>query len=1085
MNTNDAEGFAQRLYARVPGNYRVYDAERGQPLLALLRVVGEQASNVRQDLDALWDNFFIETCDDWAVPYIGRLVGTNLLPQPVDPRSNRLDVANTVPWRRSKGTLQTLAGVAAAISGWNPEVAEFFQNLGWSQNMNHLRLDRPLNPDLRNPYQLSLLGRAADRLAHAADFKSFRGLDQPRVLRHSVSIGDGAWSTPGRYQIKNLGVFVRRLQTFPIRGATPACVAPGEIVSRIPPGFTFNPLFRDTPLFLSATGTPITRAEFAREPWESFASDVAVRQFGVLLASEIPPEPNLTSSSVAFTFGSAGSGLGLHPTAGMRLLEPRRFELGSAHFLISAVWQQGAGISTTLGILSTLFAASDLDGSVASPVLAEQAFQPIATATGTGELLIIVETGGPGTAWPGPPLPASPAARFPGAILSIRAARTGALHGTDGLYVYLPATFLVPRKSESYYVADDGSTFTTLDFGSTSLARSSEGQIYPSRIVNPSTAPAKSFTVLNRRQGLRLPDPTRFGGLGVLYEAALSSPDNPLAAILGAIATVDQPSPTGTWPHFTYGPSNSALAGQTPGQGFLSVLVRPLSGNFIPASELVVLNRSGQSLLVYLPEVSPVQPNTAVRFLVADDGSTYFPPADNTVLQQGSYDGLSLARAAQGQVLPIPAIWPLRQRIPAAINLCRWERTSTLALGELGIDPELGRFAFPDQDPAIGQGGLSVDYVEAFSNQVGALGFYQPTAPISRANRVVSRSGDAASPLAMTDAPVHSTLREAVAAAQEGDVIEIVDSATYAADAWIEIPPVQNLTIRASGQRPCLTFYSGPNLPAMASLVVASPMTKLTLAGLLVSGGPILIQSPVQQLSFAACTFDPLAGGQGSVIASGIPAQPGRAATGSSCLLTSSITGGLQLGPGVTQLTAADCIIDQRNGYAIAGVSPLLSPPVSGAVPLGLPEPAAAGVQLERVTVFGLILCQVLNASDSLLNDIALVQDQQSGCFRFTRFELGSILPRRYQCIPSESQANAGTGSARCFAPVFNSRKFGRPDYAQLATTFQNEILTASEAGAEVGAFSGTLNTIRLNNLRTKLGEFMPVGLTAVVVAET
>ena len=41
MKRNDAEGFAQRLYARVPGHYRGYDAERGQPLLALLRIVGE------------------------------------------------------------------------------------------------------------------------------------------------------------------------------------------------------------------------------------------------------------------------------------------------------------------------------------------------------------------------------------------------------------------------------------------------------------------------------------------------------------------------------------------------------------------------------------------------------------------------------------------------------------------------------------------------------------------------------------------------------------------------------------------------------------------------------------------------------------------------------------------------------------------------------------------------------------------------------------------------------------------------------------------------------------------------------------
>jgi hypothetical protein len=1098
MNGPDAEEFAQRLYARIPANYRAYDAQRGQPLLALLRVVGEQVANVRQDLDTLWDNFFIETCDDWVVPYLGALVGTNLLPQPVDQRSNRLDVANTVPWRRSKGTLQTLAAVSQAISGWSADVAEFFQVLGWSQNMNHVRLDRPLNPDLRDPYPLSLLGRATDPLAHAADFKSARALDQPRVVRHSVGIGEAAWSTPGRYQIKNLGVFVRRLQTFPISGATPASVIPGAAPPAMPTGLTFNPLFRDMPLFLSETRTPVTRADFSRAPWLSFGSDIAVRQFGVLLASEIPPEPELTSGSAAFTFGGAGSGLSLHPTAGMRLLEPRSFELGAAHFLIAALWRQSGGLSRTLGMLSTLYAASAVNRPLASPLSAERAFWPINTATGSGQLLITIQTGRSGTGWPGPNLPASAAARFPGAILAIRAARKGALHVADGLYVYLPPAFVVPGKPLSYYVADDGSTFATPDFSSTSLTRSSEGQIYPGRISNPTTAAADSFTVLNRTSGgLYLPDPARFGGLGVLYEAGLfpPSPVNPLVAILGAIATVDQPSsrypflhlPAGTWPAFTYGPSNTAILGQNQEQGFLSVLAQPLSGNFIPAIELVVVNRSGQSLLVYLPEVSQVKPGTAVRFLVAQDGSTYFPPADITALQRGSYEGLSLARAAQGQVLPIPAIWPLQQRLPVAVNLCRWERSSALELGELAIDPELGRFAFPDQDPAVAQGALSVDYVEAFSDQIGALGFYQPSAPISPATRLVSRSGDADSPLTavLAGAPIHSTLAEAIAAAKEGDVIEIVDSATYADNTWIEIRSVQNLTIRASGQRPCLAFYSGPNLPAVASFVVRRPMATLALAGLLISGGPALIHSSVQQLSFAACTFDPLTAATASLFVTGNLTGAQQTTNGSNCLLTRCITGGLQLGPGVAQLTAADSIIDQQNGYAIAGNSELPSPLLQASFPFGIAVPSAAGIQLERATVLGLVFCEVLSASDSLLNDVALVEDQQSGCIRFTRFEFASVLPRRYQCVPSESQAKAGSNSGRLSAPAFNSLRYGRPDYAQLAAACPREILTASEAGAEVGAFSGTLNTIRLNNLRTKLGEFMPVGLSAVVVAET
>jgi len=95
------------------------------------------------------------------------------------------------------------------------------------------------------------------------------------------------------------------------------------------------------------------------------------------------------------------------------------------------------------------------------------------------------------------------------------------------------------------------------------------------------------------------------------------------------------------------------------------------------------------------------------------------------------------------------------------------------------------------------------------------------------------------------------------------------------------------------------------------------------------------------------------------------------------------------------------------------------------------------------------------------------------------------MLPRRYQCVPSDEQATTCLPPGRCFAPVFNSLRFGRPDYAQLAAACPAEILTASEAGAEVGAFASVLNTIRLSNLKAKLQEFMPIGLSAVIIGET
>src|SRR5262249_8775117 len=153
---------------------------------------------------------------------------------------------------------------------------------------------------------------------------------------------------------------------------------------------------------------------------------------------------------------------------------------------------------------------------------------------------------------------------------------------------------------------------------------------------------------------------------------------------------------------FTYAPSNAAIQGTNPSQGILSILVRPLAGDFVPACELVVANRAGRALLVYLPEQSGVTAS-GIRVLVAADGSTWFAPTDallqQTVLSRQAFDGLQPARASLGQSLPVPGVWPMQQRVPVAANLCRAERTSLLNLGEVGIDPQLGRFALPAADP--------------------------------------------------------------------------------------------------------------------------------------------------------------------------------------------------------------------------------------------------------------------------------------------------------------------------------------------------------------------------------------------------
>jgi hypothetical protein len=339
---------------------------------------------------------------------------------------------------------------------------------------------------------------------------------------------------------------------------------------------------------------------------------------------------------------------------------------------------------------------------------------------------------------------------------------------------------------------------------------------------------------------------------------------------------------------------------------------------------------------------------------------------------------------------------------------------------------------------------------------------------------------------------LHSSLASALAVATDNDVIEIVDSTTYLTPAEIvfQNPVVKKLTIRAAaGQRPCLSFYTAAGLSTTSSLRIRSPLDSLELSGLLFSGGPVELESNVKQFNLLGCTLDPRSATTGWSLRASDTDLNHQAVY----LVCRSITGGLRIGAGIDRLIVADSIVDQQGSVAIGELPFVVSPPpnlIAGSIlspPPALPStPTTSNVlQLERVTVLGRIECDVLQASECLLNDLAVVDDQQSGCIRFSRWERGSILPRRFQCVPSEAQARDCPPNRRCLPAQFNSLRFGRPDYAQLGAMRQPEILSASEAGAEVGAFASELNQIRLANLQVKLREFMPVSLTAVVVAET
>lgn len=234
-----------RLYELLPVVHRARDAEYGYPLRALLRVINEQVDVVEDDIAKLYENWFIETCDDWVVPYIGDLIGYRPVQEAGDPAQQadpaedrnrnrilvpRREVANTLGFRRRKGTLALLEQLANDVAGWPARAVEFYALLNWTQHINHLRLARARSADLRQGKDLDLVGGPFDPLAHSVDVR--------RIVSHRRI---------GHYDIPSVGVFVWRLKVYSVTHAPAYCLE-----SAGPQCFTFSVLGHDQPLYTKA-----------------------------------------------------------------------------------------------------------------------------------------------------------------------------------------------------------------------------------------------------------------------------------------------------------------------------------------------------------------------------------------------------------------------------------------------------------------------------------------------------------------------------------------------------------------------------------------------------------------------------------------------------------------------------------------------------------------------------------------------------------------------------------------------------------------------------------------------------------------
>ena len=248
VSAADAVAPSDRLYDLLPAVYRMRDAAEGLPLRDLLRVIAEQVDVVERDIAALYENWFVETAADWAVPYLAEVIGYTPLSTTTPAGDGetardlartamlvpRRDVAHTLRNRGRKGTLAILEELAADVAGWPSAAVEFYRLLAWTQSLNHQRPTRGRFVDLRDVEALDRLEGAFDELAHTVDVR--------RISSHR---------TPGRYNIPEVGLFVWRLRSYPVTGTT---ANRAEQAGRH--CFTFSVLGNDAPLFTNPDPEP-------------------------------------------------------------------------------------------------------------------------------------------------------------------------------------------------------------------------------------------------------------------------------------------------------------------------------------------------------------------------------------------------------------------------------------------------------------------------------------------------------------------------------------------------------------------------------------------------------------------------------------------------------------------------------------------------------------------------------------------------------------------------------------------------------------------------------------------------------------
>lgn len=285
---NPAEDLFERHYEEKIWNLvpEVYRAEDGAPvedgpLRGLIRLLAQQAAIARRSVDRTWADARVDEADDWAIAYIGALLGTRPISQ-LNRAGQRVNVQRTIHYRRRLGTVRLAELLADDIADWDAVANEAFRRLirnwhmldGGPQPGTITRSPQWGYPDLRCTRIDSVIDHAHDDLSHNPDFRRHRG-----VL--------------GRYNIPKVNLHLFRQYAYPVTGVTPFRVALRQ--------FTLDPSGRDNPLF--QPGRSKGKDCFAAREWEMRAPIPCRRLNFAGFAPRIEHAPAARAAELAPIYG--------------------------------------------------------------------------------------------------------------------------------------------------------------------------------------------------------------------------------------------------------------------------------------------------------------------------------------------------------------------------------------------------------------------------------------------------------------------------------------------------------------------------------------------------------------------------------------------------------------------------------------------------------------------------------------------------------------------------------------------------------------------------------------------------------------